>query len=178
VGREEVGTVSDEQPLRDQRDVRASLDPLLEGRVLDWGGLPVLNEGSLVEVFGPPAESEDVVLGWYPARRLRFGGGGNPFEAFVRDLVVVLVRPVRLPGPEVLDPLGEPSVVMPHELRRDGAYVHEYVYGPRGLVLSVAQPFDETEPLEVVRCGGIRPLRAGQRLGPELHRSLEDRTAW
>jgi hypothetical protein len=91
---------------------------------------------------------------------------------------VALVEVEGGPPAAVLETLGTPSAVMAHEIVRPGAYVHEYVYGPRGLVLSVAQPFEAGAEWVVVRTRGIAPMASDQRLGPELHRSVEDTQVW
>ncbi len=74
--------------------------------------------------------------------------------------------------------LGSPSAIKPHEILVENTYVHEYLFCERGLVLSVAEPFEEGRPLRIVRCRGIQPIDSPEQFGPEFYQSFEDRIVW
>ena len=157
------------------------LRPLVTGDLVAWQGLPPLPAEVVEAALGPPSACEEVKLGWYPATRLRYREASlaSPVDVYVRHGDVVLVEVEGGPPADTLEALGPPSAVMANEIVRLGAYVHEYVYGRRGLVLSVAQPFQEGRAWEIVRSRGIAPMPPDQpALGPDLHRSLEDTDMW
>lgn len=160
--------------------VRAAFRPLIDLDIISWKGLPVITGETLRSVFGKPARTENAELGWYPAQRLRYAmntaSGG--FDAYIRDNEVLLLETVNVPPASVLQDLGAPTAVMPHEILVEKAYVHEYLYCARGLVLSVAEPFNKEQPARIVRCRGISPINGPEQFGPELFMAFEDKTVW
>lgn len=130
--------------------------------------------------MGEPERSEEATLGWYPAQCLTSPmdcpSGG--LRAYVRDGEVILVEALVPPPVSLLERLSEPDAVLPHEILSPGAYVHEYLYGGRGLILSVAEPFDREQPRRILRCRGIRPVGSPSDLGPELYLPFEDQISW
>jgi len=164
----------------DPEIIRANLKPFLEGDLLSWHGLPQLSVTSLFAAFGQPQKQETVNMGWYPAQRLTYPmdvpSGG--LAAYVRDKRVLLIEALITPSNIILEYLGSPSAIKPHEIIRPGAYVHEYLFCKKGLVLSVAEPFDKNQPLQIIRVRGIQPLERPEQYGPEFHRSVEDETVW
>lgn len=87
---------------------------------------------------------------------------------------VVLIETLLEPDASVLAELGPPSAAKAHEILVNDAYVHEWVYADRGLVLSVAEPFAAPTDRRVVRCRGVRPLKTADDYGPEFHMAFED----
>jgi hypothetical protein len=77
-----------------------------------------------------------------------------------------------------MEGLGQPTAILPHEILSPGAYVHEYLYCKRGLVLSIAEPFQKEQPLKIVRARGVRPLDSPGEFGPELYQPFQDQTVW
>lgn len=77
-----------------------------------------------------------------------------------------------------MDGLDGPTAVLPHEILVQGTYVHEYLYCQRGLVLSIAEPFQKDQPMKMVRCRGIRLLSSPDEFGPEFYQAFEDKTVW
>jgi hypothetical protein len=160
--------------------IREALQPFLALDLLAWQGLPVLPAALLHAALGEPERSEEAALGWYPAQCLTYprespSGGLN---AYVREGEVVLVEALAPPAVSVLEALGKPDAVLPHEILSPGAYVYEFLYGERGLILSVAEPLAKEQPRQILRCRGIRPLAAPFTLGPELYLPFEDQTSW
>lgn len=145
-----------------------------------WRGLPELSPESLDAVFGSPSQAEPSYLGRYPAHRSTYQldrpSGG--LHAYSRDERVVLVETLLPPPASALSALGPPTEAKPHEILVDGAYVYEWVYAPRGLVLSVAEPFDAPENRRIVRSRGVRPLASADEFGPEFYLAFEDQTSW
>jgi len=158
----------------------AVLEPLLALDLAAWHGLPDVAVAEFDAALGPPENAEDAHLGWYPARRLtyRLARPSGGLQCYSRDDRAVLVETLVAPPPAVLAQLGPPSGVKPHEILVEDAYVHEWVYAPRGLVLSVAEPFGAPEDRRVVRCRGVRPLAGADDFGPEFYMAFEDRTSW
>jgi hypothetical protein len=165
---------------RQGNDAASALEPMLALDLVAWHGLPPLPAAAVDAAFGPPESSEDAHLGWYPARRSTYlldrpcGG----LHCYSREDHVVLVETIVAPSSSLIAALGPPSVAKRHEILVDGAYVHEWVYGERGLVLSVAEPFAAPDERRVVRCRGLRPLASDDDLGPEFYLAFEDRTSW
>lgn len=159
---------------------RARLQPFLEGDLLAWKGLPRLNVETLNAVLGQPAKEEETNLGWYDAMLYTYetASPSGGIAAYVRDGEAVMIEALVPPPLSAIEGLGEPSAIMRHEILVDGAYVHEYLYCERGLVLSIAEPFEKEEPQRLVRCRGVRPMSSPEEFGPELYMAFEDRQVW
>jgi hypothetical protein len=153
----------------------AAVAPLLRFDLAAFAGLPQVLAADVEAAWGAPARVEEVRLGRYPALRSTFPrpapGGG--LEVFARGGEVLAVETLVPPPVEAMGPLGEPTTILPHELRAEGAYVHEYLYAPRGLVLSVTEPFAQEDAVRLLRCRGVRPMASAAEYGPELYRSLD-----
>ena len=154
-------------------NVRDALQPFLDGDLARWRGLPEIRADALAEAFGEPSSVETVDLGDSVAEKRTY----PRFAAYVRDREVVLVELLEPPA-IALEELGPPAAILPHEILVPGSYVHEYLYGDRGLLVSVAEPFDRDQPPRIVRCRGIRPVRGANDLGPDLYLAFEDQTVW
>jgi hypothetical protein len=156
------------------------LEPLLALDLMAWHGLPQLPVAALDAAFGAPERAEDARLGWYPARRrtYRLDRPSGGLDCYTREDHAVLIETLVAPPASALEQLSEPSAVKPHEILIDGAYVHEYVYAPRGLVLSVAEPMFSADASRIVRCRGVRPLPHPDDFGPEFYVPFEDQTVW
>jgi hypothetical protein len=159
---------------------RAALRPLLELRLADFHGLPAAAGGTFDALFGPPKEVGEVRLGWFPAQRSTYEvpGPARGLLVYSREGQVLAADTLEVPPVEAMDALGAPTATMPHALRAEGAYVHEVLFGPRGLVLSVAEPRDRARPRWIVRCRAIRPIVSAREYGPALYRSLDDDIAF
>jgi hypothetical protein len=164
----------------DPVELRRTLEPLLAGDLVAWHGLPDIGLTDLEAALGEPVESGSVQVGAYRARRLEFSAApGRPtLAAFVRDERVFMVEV--LPPPDISAVIGlpEPTAILPQEIAVDGAYAHEYLYGERGLVVTLAQELDEAEPRRVVRCRGIRPIARTEEFGPEYYTPLDTDIKW
>jgi len=165
--------------LDDPVAAQTALRPLLAGDLLAWRGLPRLSADTLHAAFGKPKQAEESTLGWYPAQRYTY-----PVErpqsgliAYLRDDEVILVETLTPPPLSAMSRLGEPSAIKPHEILREGSYVHEYLYCERGLVLSIAEPFEKGQAWQIVRCRGIQPIDDPRQFGPEFYLPFEDRSA-
>jgi hypothetical protein len=119
-------------------------------------------------------------VGAYPAERLEIPrvGRGRTLAIFVRHGRVIMVEVLPPPGMEAVADLPEPTVVLPQEIELEDAYAHEYLWAERGLLLTLAQPFDLPEPDRLVRCRGIRPLAHRRELGAELYMPLDTQVKW
>lgn len=161
-------------------DVRKALQPFVDHDLLRWRGLPDLTAKMLTEAIGEPARIEDASLGAYAAERRTYplASASGGLAAYVRRNTVVLIEALNPPPAAVLEELGEPSIILPHEILVSGTYVHEYLYSDRGLLLSVAEPFEKQQPSRIVRCRGIRPLTHANELGPELYVAFENQRVW
>jgi len=163
------------EQLADPHAIQAVFERFIAGDATAWLGLPTVSEVDLDAALGPAEEASDAMLGWYPARRAvyRLAGSAGPADVAIysRDGTVVMAEALSLPPLPPLDALGQPSDIKPHELLATDAYVHEYVYADRGLVLSVAQPFAPDGAWRVVR---YRTIQRGTEFGPDLHRSADD----
>jgi hypothetical protein len=166
--------------MSENADAAAALEPMLALDLPAWHGLPSLSVAAVDAALGSAESSEDTYLGSYAAQRrtYRLDRPSGGLHAYSRDGQVVLVETLSAPPPAVLAELGLPSGTKPHEILVDGAYVHEWVYAPRGLVLSVAEPFATPEDRRVVRARGLRPLESADEFGPEFHLAFEDQTSW
>jgi hypothetical protein len=166
--------------LDDPAAVRSALQPLLAGDLSSWEGLPRLSAGTLRAALGQPEQVEEATLGWYPAQRHTFlveaPGGG--LDAYIRNNDVVLVETLTPPPLSAMSALEEPSAIKPHEILREGSYVHEYLYCEIGLVLSIAEPFDKNQSLRIVRCRGIQPIDDPDQFGPQFYMPFEERSVW
>jgi hypothetical protein len=56
--------------------------------------------------------------------------------------------------------------------------VHEYLFCERGLVLSLAEPFEGGQPSQIVRCRGIQPIDSPEQFGSDFYRAFEDEVVW
>lgn len=159
---------------------RAALLPLLELRVADFRGLPAATTGTFDALFGLAREAGDVRLGWFVAQRATYEvpGPARGLLVYSREARVLAADTLEVPPFEAMGGLGEPTATLPHELLAEGAYVHEMLFAPRGLVLSVAEPRDRARPRWLVRCRAIRPIASAREYGPELYRSLDDDIAY
>lgn len=160
--------------------VRARLQSFLESDLVAWKGLPLLTVETLTAVLGQPTKTEETKLGWYAANlhiyETESPAGG--LAAYSRDSQVVMIEALIPPPLSAMEGLGEPSAVKPHEILVPGAYVHEYLYCQRGLVLSVAEPFEKGSPLRLVRCRGVYPMNSPEEFGPELYMAFEEREVY
>lgn len=160
--------------------IKKIVQPFLENNLLLWKGLPLVSIEIFSEAIGKPTEIEEAELGWYPAERYTFEvksrSGG--IAGYVRNGEVLLIEALKAPPLAAMKGLGEPTAILPHEILVQNTYVHEYLYCERGLVLSVAEPFQKELPLRIVRCRGIRPMRSPDEFGPEYYQSFEDKTVW
>jgi hypothetical protein len=160
-------------------DLIEQLTALVQGDLAAWRGLPPLRPAELVAALGEPAARDATRLGWYPAERWQFDPGAlpAPLSAYIRDDTLLMVE---APPPPLaaLAALEEPCAVLPHEILRPGSYVHEQLYCARGLVLSVAEPFDQQQPRQIVRCRAIGPINRPEQFGPELYCAFEDQQSW
>ena len=154
-------------------DVKSALQPFLDGDLPRWRGLPEVSVRALAEAFGEPLSVDSAELGDDVAERRAY----PQFTAYVRDGYVVLVELLDPPA-SAFETLGPPTEILAHEILAPGAYVHEYLYADRGLLLSVAKPFDRQQLPRVVRCRGIRPVRDANDLGSDLYLAFEDQTVW
>ncbi|HWS90142.1 MAG TPA: hypothetical protein VN282_24445 [Pyrinomonadaceae bacterium] len=165
---------------KEAEEAGARLRPFLDGDLRAWAGLPGLSLATLSAVLGQPSRREETKLGWYDATRYTFEAeapsGG--LAAYIRGGAVVMIEALKPPPASAAEGLGEPCAVKPHEILVEGAYVHEYLYCERGLVLSVAEPFDKAEPSRLVRCRGLRPLAGPEEFGPEFYMAFEERVVW
>ncbi|NNG16055.1 MAG: hypothetical protein HKM89_06195 [Gemmatimonadales bacterium] len=161
-------------------DLGGRLESLLAGDLAAWQGLPDIVVHDLEALFGDPVESSSVRVGAYSAQRLEFraGKGRRTLVAFARDERVFMVEVLPPPDRNALAGLPEPTAVLPQEIAVEGAYAHEVLHAERGLLLTMAQRFEEPEPRSLVRCRGIRPLVDRRALGPELYMPLETDVKW
>lgn len=158
--------------------LRAALDPILHADVLHWQGLPTASVAEFDALFGTPAERAEATLGYHPATRHRYPYADTPgLVLWSRDGVAVMFEAPVTPPLPVLDALGTPDRVLPHEILVPDAYAHEYLYCARGLVLTVAQALRGGAD-RIVRCRGIRPLTGPTEFGPAYYRAFEDQVQW
>jgi hypothetical protein len=167
-------------PLHEREIIRRLLQPFLEGRMLAWNGLAQLSVEAFDDALGEPTAIEDVNLGWYPAQRrtypMQAPSGGLIVYARQNQVVLIeAIKPTLLSLPEGLE---VPCVIKPHEILVEDAYVSEHVFCRRGLVLSIAEPFDKDKPTRIVRVRGFRPIADPTEFGPEYYIAFEDRIAW
>ena len=156
------------------------LKPLLDQDLVLWKGLPKTLVETLTAVLGQAIKTEQAALGWYLADRYTFKveEPARDLVAYARNGEVVLIQPFVPPPLSAMEPLGQPSAILPHEILSPDAYVHEYLYCQRGLVLSIAEPFQKGKPWDIVRVRGIRPLDNPNEFGPEFYRVFEDKMVW
>ena len=161
--------------------LRAALDPMLRVDPARWRGLPLATVAELDAVLGPPEESIDADLGYYPAVRRRYRSpeaAAQALVAWARGGEVVMVETLAQPPVAVLTELPEPSAVLPQEILVPEAYAHEYLYCQTGLVLTVAEPLRGGAPPRIVRCRGSAPLASPPAFGPAYYRAFEDQVHW
>ncbi len=161
-------------------NLRHALAPLLRLDLPRWHGLPQASAAQFDALFGAPDALREEMLGAYPAlhRCYRTDGAAGGLHVWLRGARAIMVQTVRPPDATVLAALPEPTAVLAHEIDLPDAYAHEYLYGPLGLVLTVAQAHRRTQPDRIVRCRGIRPLESSREFGPAYYLALEDRTHW
>lgn len=168
-------------PTSETAGILQVLGPMLDFHLDAWRGLPPWQLSDVTGALGEPEQRQETMLGMYPALRQshplpdRAAGG---LAIFSRQGRVVVIETLRPPPLEVLESLGEPDARLRHELSVPDAYVWEYVFCKRGLVLSVAEAFDTSRPSRVVRCRGLHTLAHPQEYGAEFYLQLESRTAW
>ncbi len=153
----------------------------IEGRLADWQGLPLLTVGGLSEILGAPVRHAEAPLGTATAPRYTFELRERDASLFAHEANahIVLVEISPPPGLDALEGLPEPTAVLPQEIRIDRAYAHEYFYAERGLLLTIAKPFEAHVEDRLVRCRGIRPLPPTARTpGPDLYAPLATRIKW
>ncbi len=153
--------------------------PLIEGRLHDWTGLPVMTPADLQAAIGPAAQREEVTLGTEPAVRFAFRiHDTETLFGFERHGHIVMLEVSPPPDIGALAMLPAPTATLPQEIRIEGAYAHEMLWATRGLWLTVARPLEGSAPDRLVRCRGIRPLAPNDRLPPDLYRPLATRVKW
>ncbi|MFT3718296.1 hypothetical protein [Pseudorhodoferax sp.] len=165
------------------------LQPLLDGDLPAWQGLPPAPVAAFDALFGAPSAQGTEPLGARPALRSDYAGA---LTLWSRGGLAVMAAPAKLPPDTVLQALGPPDLVLPHEILLPGHYAHEYLYGRRGLLLTVAEVLQGSArqggarqgdarqggARHVARCRGMAPLAAPQDLGSDLYLAFEDRVAW
>lgn len=163
-----------------RKSVQQSLQPFLDLDLLAWKGLPLLSVAAMDDAFGSPGAVEDDYLGWNPAQRriYSFEAASGGLIAYARQGRIVMIETIHPPTLESLEGIEDPCVIKPHEIIVDGAYVGEHVYCKRGLVLSIAEPFEEGKPRWLVRCRGFEPINDPTEYGSDYHIAFEDRTVW
>lgn len=168
------------EPVNDPIEIKEAVRPFLEQNLVLWAGLPRTTVETLSRAISQPIKMEQGSLGWYPAERYTFRvespAGG--LIAYARHAEVVLIEALVAPPFSVTQGLGEPTAILPHEILSPLAYVHEYLYCERGLVLSVAEPFQEGKPMKIVRARGIPRLHRASEFGPEFYQAFQDQIAW
>lgn len=158
--------------------LHALLQPLLNGDLPAWQGLPPLAVAAFDALYGPPTARCEEPLGARPALRHDYTTGtGGALTLWSRGERVVMVAPARLPPPAALDALPPPDAVLPHEILVPDHYAHEYLYCGRGLVLTVAEALRGAERY-IARCRGIAPLASVREFGPDFYLAFEDRVSW
>ena len=166
--------------INDPIAVKAAVQPFLDGNLLLWKGLPRTTVEIFSAAIGNPAKVEEAGLGWYPASRYTFEleSASNGLAAYARGGDVILIEALAAPPLSAMHGLGDPTAILAHEILLQGTYVHEYLYCEKGLVLSVAEPFQKDLPIKVVRCRGVRPLSSLDEFGPEFYQAFEDKMVW
>lgn len=157
------------------------LRPVLDLSLAAWRGLPSWPTTDVTAAIGKPEDQRDTMLGMFPAQQQTHRLPDRPaggLIVFSRQGQIVLIETLRPPSMETLTVLGEPDARKAHELSAPDAYVWEYVYCDRGLVLSVTEPFDETEPKRIVRCRVLPRLMHPQEYGAAFYLPLASRTAF
>jgi hypothetical protein len=166
--------------VNDPATVKAAVKPFLDQDLVSWTGLPRITVETLNAAIGKPIGMEQAALGWYPADsytfRVESPSGG--LIAYARNGQVILIEGLIPPPLSAIEGLGDPTTILPHEILLQGTYVHEYIYCEKGLVLSVAEPFQKDQPIKIVRCRGIRPLSSPDEFGPEFYQAFEEKTVW
>jgi hypothetical protein len=168
------------QAVADASEARRRFEPFLRGELESWRGLPDVSIQTITEALGPPEGPESVTLGWFRAERFeyRVESATGGMAAYARDGRVVLVESLVAPDISASNRLGEPCAVKPQEIVVPDAYVHEYLYCDRGLVLSIAEPFASGSPSRILRCRGIAVMAEPSGFGPDLYRAFEDQVVW
>ncbi|MCA0439589.1 MAG: hypothetical protein LCH71_03735 [Proteobacteria bacterium] len=160
------------------QSLRILLQPLLAGDLPAWQGLPAVSVADFDALYGPPTVRREEPLGALPAMRHDYAAGDDGTLAmWSRGGQAVMLAPVHLPSPAVLDTLPAPDAVLAHEILVPGHYAHEYLYCTRGLVLTVAQSLQGNER-HIARCRGMAPLAAPREFGPDFYLAFEDRVSW
>jgi hypothetical protein len=130
-----------------------SLRAAIEGRLVDWRGLPAgLDEASLrreIEAGWSEEQRERVAMSY---RVLCGARAGEPerVEAWIR-VGEQAVNSLEFRPPHgatdhagVLADLGEPELVLASNLSEAGAMLSEHVHASRGITVTVAEPFEHT----------------------------------
>ncbi len=160
-----------------------ALAALLEFRLTDWHGLPACLRGDVTRIYGAPATSGDAYLGSYPALREVYELPQMPAKGLIvysRAHRVVAVETAEPPPRAATVVLGEPDARRPGELSLPGYVVRELVYARDGLVLTLAEPLDETAAREpkIVRCRGIGSLSSHLEYGAEYYLAEQNRVVF
>jgi len=156
------------------RDIVA---PLLRGTPGAWHGLPPTPASDFDAAFGPPLRSTKTNLGFLPADRLVHDTSEGELIAWIRRGQAVMIEVAAEHPVSVLGGLEQPCVVLPQEILVPEAYARERLYCERGLVVTVAHPFDGTED-RIVRFRGISPIATPAEFGTDLYKPFEDRASW
>ena len=160
---------------------KQSIIQFSQGNIANWAGLSKnLLIKELIELFGKPAEVVEDSLGYYPAERYDFTGDGlkEGLIAYVREQVVILIETKILPDSALLDQLPGPDIVLPHQILIPEGYAAEYVFGEKGLNLTVAKHFDKNIADGIVRCRGFEKLNSAGEFDARYYKSFEDITSW
>ena len=166
--------------ITDPQTVLEILQPMLEWDLSSWKGLPRITVEILSTALGDPVKKEESMLGWHPAinyvYETKHPSGG--LGAYVRTNNVVLVEVLNPPPLAAMKSLDGPTIIKPHEILDKRGYVHEYLYGDRGLILSILEPFDKSQPMQIIRCRGIKIINSPEEFGPEFYQAFEDKMSW
>lgn len=151
--------------------------PFLHWDLGAWEGLPPASRAEFEATLGQGRDAVEDVLGTRPATRMDFSGevpAGGLRVWFRRDKAV-MVEALRPPPIDAVQALGEPSVILPQEIQREGAYVHEHLFCERGVVVSVTEPFSSSVEPELIRCRGLKVLASPREFGADFYLAFEDR---
>jgi len=130
-----------------------TLHDAIAGALRGWAGLPAgFDEAALrreIDAAWTEETRERVAMSY---RVLSGARGGEPerVEAWIR-LGEELVNSVEFRPPTgatdhaaVLADLGEPELVRPSNLSEPGAMLSDHVHAPRGITVTVAEPFEHS----------------------------------
>jgi hypothetical protein len=146
---------------------------------VNWRGLPEASRAEFDALFGPPRDEQEATLGDRPARRLEYVDAESAgLIAWERAGRVVMIESTVRPPVSVIAELPAPSAVLAHEILIPGAYAHEYLYCPTGLVLTVSQSLERNGTERIVRLRGVAPLARVEDFGPAYYRPFDDQVQW